>query len=126
MIPGDWTLEHTRGDDFDVVFVFQSSVFVTDENPTGLFDFTDWSDPAAQVRRKPAAAEIATDLGATFGDDPTQGRVYLALPDREVFPSKNVPLEWSWDLQMTNPEGKRRTWLAGPYTVNPDTTRSDD
>lgn len=120
MKPGTYNISHVRGDDFAISFRFKTASLITISNPDGYFDFTGWT-VAAQVRKTKGSAAIASPLTATFGGDPTEGRVFVSLPDRDVFTKE---ADMFWDLQLTDSSDTRRTFLAGTYKVAGDVTRT--
>lgn len=90
------------------------------DRKTGAYlDLTGWS-AAAKLRRTRRDVDPLLALSAEVSD-PTKGEVVVSAT-----PAETAAIDTSaavWDLQLTEPDGTVRTWLAGEVEVAGDVTR---
>lgn len=112
MMPGRYPLAIYRGDSGQWRFILW-----LDTARTQPYDLTGVT-PKAEIRDRPGGAQIIP-LGAL-----------VTLPniidvDLNAGGSELLPQQGAWDLQLTHPDAKVTTIIAGDVTVVADVTNSD-
>jgi hypothetical protein len=104
-----------RGDTYEREFVVKK----TDES---LYDFTGYS-AKMQVKEKQADTTAILDLDSGVGGEITlaAGSLKILIPAATM--KTILPKNYYFDLQLTYPSAKVKTWLFGRFTVNQDVTR---
>lgn len=110
----DTPLSITRGD--DVSFTFR----IADDTPGTYKDLSTYT-PAAQVRESPDATAVLAAFTITDYDNGASDRGIIC--ELDAADTAEFPARAYWDLQLTDPEGKVRTYLSGEVTTARDVTR---
>jgi hypothetical protein len=113
--PNEVALVLHQGDDWEETFAFRN----TTDPPGEYWDLTGWTG-TCQIRDAYADADDTEEplaelecTGSTAGMT-----VYLTGAQSETLPKK-----CKWELELTTPAGRRRTWLTGPVTVEREVAR---
>lgn len=104
-----------QGDDWEETFALRS---VTDD-PGVYWDLTDWTG-ACQIRDSFADTDDTVEPLAELVCTGSEAGMTVLLTSAQ---STLLPKRCKWDLELTNPAGRRRTWLKGPVTVEREVTR---
>jgi hypothetical protein len=111
MTPGSFNLKLYRGDSYTWRFVMWSDTAKT--IPADLVGVV----PRAEIRDKPGGA-LVVPLVCTVEPPNTVLAILSAAA------SSTLPLQGSWDLQLTYPDGEVATVVAGSVGVTADVTNS--
>ncbi len=107
-----------QGDSWTKTFRFGSRP--DPESDVEYWDLTDWVGKS-QIRKKattPLLAELIVEIPTQTGSD--LGCVTVSLdPDESAY----LPSACVWDLELTNPSGLKKTYMAGDVTVEREVTR---
>ena len=114
-VPARVDLGFVRGDNMS------RRIRVRDAVQGTYVDFSDYTNILAQVRKSPDGRSVlATFVVAVYDNGPTDRGLSLSLSDTVT---ATLPPTAVWDLQITDPDGDVRTWLAGVVIVGRDVSR---
>jgi len=114
--PGTFNLEVYQGDTAEFTLSFTRK---TDDGSSEPVDFTG-ATGLSQIRRAPRDPSKLAEFDVTF-PDPVNGQVKMVLPANQ---SGLLGVQTGvYDLQITDVDGRVRTWLAGTVTVTPGVSR---
>jgi hypothetical protein len=76
----------------------------------------------AQIRQNADAEDVLATLTVTpFDDGPDDRGIELAIDHAD---SALLPKKSAWDCQLTDSEGRPRTWFAGTVNITKDVSRA--
>lgn len=104
-----------QGDDWEETFAFRNTT-----DPVGEYwDLTGWTG-ACQIRDSYADTDDTVEpLAELTCTGSAAGMTVLLTHDL----AEALPKSCKWELELTSPAGRRRTWLKGPVSVNREVTR---
>lgn len=106
-------ITRSRGDDYDLVLVVKNAK----SKPTSIFG---WTDITLTVDPSAAPVDSSTKVSTMLGNLTTNGLDgSLSIPIDPAIPVGN----YFYDLQVTLPDGKKRTIAKGKYIVEQDITK---
>jgi hypothetical protein len=113
--PVEVSLVLQQGDDWEETFAFRATT-----DPVGEYwDLTGWTG-TCQIRDANADDDDTTEpLAELTCTGSTDGMTVFLSHEQ----AQTLPRRCKWELQLTNPAGRRRTWLKGPVTVNREVAR---
>lgn len=104
-----------QGDDWEETFAFRFA----SEEPETYWDLTAWTG-ACQIRDAYADDDdTVAPLAELVCTGSAAGMTVLLTKEQ----SEPLPKKCKWELELTNPAGRRRTWLRGPVTVKREVAR---
>lgn len=106
LLPKRYDIQLYQGDTFEVILNFK------DSNNVGV-DLTGFT---GNCQFKPTTG-APIDIGVTVNYNSTNGAVQLLLADTSALTG-----EYSWDLELQDAGGRRRTYIGGKVTVTQDIT----
>lgn len=113
-----------QGDSYDFFFRVRERVYdpvLGDFVPGDYINLTGWSGKS-QIRATVEATDVLAEFSVTFTDQTTApGGVLLRLTAAQT---TALPPSGVWDVQLTNPAGEIRTFIAGRVTVAREVTRA--
>ncbi len=117
MVPATKDLTLYRGDSFDLpVRLRQKLINGSLGDPVDLTGCT----VDAEIRSTEDEAGVVATFGCDLDADPTTGIVTLSLTKVETAALTGGGV---WDMQITFPDGKTQTYLAGKVYLTKDVTR---
>lgn len=105
LLPSRWDIQIYQGDTFDVVINFK------DGNGVGI-DLTGFT---ALIQFKSSAGTVVATPTTSLNDGGVPGALRLTL-DTDALAAG----DYSYDLQLTSTDGKKRTFIGGKVTVTAD------
>jgi len=111
MIPADHDIIVYRDRDFTKVFVLKDSDGV-------VINLTGYS---ARAEIRPTKESTTLTVAFTSTVTPAEGKVALELTDTQALAI--AAGKYWWDLVLTNPVGKRESYVEGSCSVKPTVTR---
>jgi len=104
-----------QGDDWEETFAFRHK-----SDPPGTYwDLTGWSG-TCHIRDSYADDDDTVEPLAVLTCTPSTAGMTVFLSSGQA---ATLPKRCRWELELTNPAGRRRTWLRGPVTVNREVAR---
>lgn len=104
-----------QGDDWSKTYRLGSRL--TDSDPIVYWDLTGWSGKS-QIRKKAGSTEVLAELTFSLGEgqDTEEGAGYFTV-SLSSDDSALLPRVCYWDVELTDSDGKKRTYEAGKVTV---------
>jgi hypothetical protein len=118
--PATVNLIFTQGDDWAKTFRVGSRP--DPESAVEYWDLTDWVG-ASQIRKKATSTTTLATLTVELGDQSDPDTVGSFTVTLSALASAGLPSACVWDLQLTDPNGIKRTYFAGSVTASREVTR---
>lgn len=120
--PATVNLVLTQGDDW--IKTFRIGSRPDPESAVEYWDLTGWTG-SSQIRKKATSADVLATLTVEIGPDQdvaeTAGYITVTLT---ATASAGLPAACRWDLELTDPDGHKRTYFAGTVTASREVTRA--
>lgn len=109
-----------QGDDWSKTYRVGSRVSADD--PIVYWDLTGYSGKS-QIRKKAGSADVLAELDFVLGDgqDTDEGAGYFTV-SLSAEDSALLPRVCYWDIELTDLDGKKRTYVAGKVSVTREVT----
>lgn len=119
MLPTEFNIDVYQGDTFELTMRLKRRTAL---NTLDYVDLTD-ADVKAQVRLLPSTGSVAAEFATDVPDQTLEGNLGMFTVSLTPTQTRTLPDGW-WDVEVTFPDTKVRTYLRGTVTVLEEITRA--